>query len=259
MRVPPALGVAAVVLFLSCARIGLGAGRVLVFSKTAGFRHDSIPDGIAAIRGLGAEHGFAVDATEDASVFDDARPRCVCGGRFPEHDRATSPTRGSRPPSSGTSRGRGFVGVHPRPTRSTTGPGTAGSWARTSRGHPGDPAGLPRCRRSRASFDADPADALSRHRRVVQLSIQPARPRPRARDRRRDDLTRAERWAPIIRSRGASSTTAGATWYTALGHTRGELRGASLPPAPARRDPVRGGISRRATAPETRDRCALRH
>ncbi len=40
--------------------------RVLVFSKTAGYRHASIPDGIAAVRELGAEHGFAVDATENA-------------------------------------------------------------------------------------------------------------------------------------------------------------------------------------------------
>lgn len=44
---------------------------VLVFSKTAGFRHDSIPAGIAAIRQLGAEHGFTVDATEDAAAFTD--------------------------------------------------------------------------------------------------------------------------------------------------------------------------------------------
>ncbi|WP_031510440.1 ThuA domain-containing protein [Streptomyces megasporus] len=43
--------------------------RVLVFSKTAGFRHDSIPDGIAAVRDLGARNGFTVDATEDAGAF----------------------------------------------------------------------------------------------------------------------------------------------------------------------------------------------
>src|SRR6184192_38486 len=43
--------------------------RVLVFSKTAGFRHSSIPNGIAAIQKLGQENGFAVDATEDAGVF----------------------------------------------------------------------------------------------------------------------------------------------------------------------------------------------
>ncbi|MBK3646678.1 ThuA domain-containing protein [Streptomyces sp. MBT33] len=43
--------------------------RVLVFSKTAGFRHDSIPDGVAAVRQLGSEGGFTVDATEDATAF----------------------------------------------------------------------------------------------------------------------------------------------------------------------------------------------
>ena len=43
--------------------------RVLVFSKTAGFRHSSIGDGIAAIRKLGQENGFSVDATEAAGAF----------------------------------------------------------------------------------------------------------------------------------------------------------------------------------------------
>ncbi|GMA33217.1 ThuA domain-containing protein [Litorihabitans aurantiacus] len=42
---------------------------VLVFSKTAGFRHSSIPAGIAAIEQLGEENNFAVDATEDAAAF----------------------------------------------------------------------------------------------------------------------------------------------------------------------------------------------
>ncbi|MGW6059697.1 ThuA domain-containing protein [Streptomyces sp. NPDC055189] len=49
---------------------GSAAGeKVLVFSKTAGFRHDSIPEGIAAIKELGAANGFTVDATEDAKAF----------------------------------------------------------------------------------------------------------------------------------------------------------------------------------------------
>jgi cytochrome c len=42
---------------------------VLVFSKTAGFRHTSIPNGIAAIQQLGAKNGFTVTATEDSSLF----------------------------------------------------------------------------------------------------------------------------------------------------------------------------------------------
>ena len=43
--------------------------KVLVFSKTAGFRHSSIPLGIAAIQQLGAQNGFSVTATEDAAQF----------------------------------------------------------------------------------------------------------------------------------------------------------------------------------------------
>ncbi len=42
---------------------------MLVFSKTSGFRHDSIVDGLAAIGQLGAANGFRVDATEDGAAF----------------------------------------------------------------------------------------------------------------------------------------------------------------------------------------------
>ncbi|WP_199430141.1 ThuA domain-containing protein [Qaidamihabitans albus] len=44
---------------------------VLVFSKTAGYRHASIPTGVSAIEQLGAENGFTVEATEDAAAFTD--------------------------------------------------------------------------------------------------------------------------------------------------------------------------------------------
>jgi cytochrome c len=49
-----------------------GDYKVLVFSKTTGFRHDSIRDGIIAVRAMGQENGFSVDATEDASAFTDS-------------------------------------------------------------------------------------------------------------------------------------------------------------------------------------------
>jgi type 1 glutamine amidotransferase len=42
---------------------------VLVFSKTAGFRHASIADGQALLAELGAAHGFATVASEDAAIF----------------------------------------------------------------------------------------------------------------------------------------------------------------------------------------------
>lgn len=46
--------------------------RVLVFTKTAGFRHDSIPDGVACLQRLGEAHGFAVEHTEDGAAFADS-------------------------------------------------------------------------------------------------------------------------------------------------------------------------------------------
>ncbi len=46
---------------------------VLVFSKTNGFRHSSIPAGIAAIKKLGDENGFAVETTEDSLAFSSNR------------------------------------------------------------------------------------------------------------------------------------------------------------------------------------------
>jgi cytochrome c len=45
------------------------AFKILVFSKTAGFRHDSIGAAVAAIQELGAQNNFAVDASEDAGAF----------------------------------------------------------------------------------------------------------------------------------------------------------------------------------------------
>ncbi len=46
--------------------------RVLVFSRTLSYRHDSIGPGTEAIRQLGTQNGFAVDASEDATTFNDA-------------------------------------------------------------------------------------------------------------------------------------------------------------------------------------------
>ena len=45
--------------------------RILLFSRTLEYRHDSIPDAVAAVQALGAEHGFGVDHTEDSAAFTD--------------------------------------------------------------------------------------------------------------------------------------------------------------------------------------------
>ncbi len=45
--------------------------KILVFSKTTGFRHDNIEKGAETIKRLGEQHGFEVDHSEDASLFTD--------------------------------------------------------------------------------------------------------------------------------------------------------------------------------------------
>ena len=104
---------------------GGGAYRILVFTRTAGFRHDSIPDGIAAIRAAAAARDVHVDQTEDPTVFDDTR-------LAPYRAIVLLSTTGdswrpiSRPPSSALSRPvAASWAFTPPPTPNTTGRGTA--------------------------------------------------------------------------------------------------------------------------------------
>src|SRR5579862_6782106 len=46
---------------------------ILTFSKTTGFRHDSIPFGRKAILDIAAERGWSVTFTEDADYIDSNR------------------------------------------------------------------------------------------------------------------------------------------------------------------------------------------
>ena len=51
---------------------GPGEVRILVFTKTEGFRHASIEPGIAALTQLASDAGFQLDATEDGEAFSGA-------------------------------------------------------------------------------------------------------------------------------------------------------------------------------------------
>jgi type 1 glutamine amidotransferase len=57
---------------------GASTGRVLVFTRTLGYRHDSIPDGVRAVTALAEADGLVVRHTEDPAAFDD--------GGLREHD-----------------------------------------------------------------------------------------------------------------------------------------------------------------------------
>src|SRR5690606_6985936 len=48
-----------------------GKPKILVFSKTAGYYHESIPQGNEALIKLGQENGFDVDTTTNAAWFTD--------------------------------------------------------------------------------------------------------------------------------------------------------------------------------------------
>lgn len=63
--------IGAILSLTSCSNKRDGAPKVLVFSKTAGYKHASIPAGIAAIEKLGKENGFEVDTTTNAELFNE--------------------------------------------------------------------------------------------------------------------------------------------------------------------------------------------
>ncbi|MEA1785991.1 ThuA domain-containing protein [Arenibacter sp. GZD96] len=60
------------ILFVGCTgKQREGNAKVLVFSKTMGFKHASIPKGIEALQKLGSENNFQVDTTKNAALFTD--------------------------------------------------------------------------------------------------------------------------------------------------------------------------------------------
>lgn len=85
---------------------------VLVFSRTTGFRHDSIPDGIAMVRELGEQAGWRITATEDPSVFsaDGLRNVRVVIFLNTTGDVLNSPQESAM--EAWLRQGRGFVGIH---------------------------------------------------------------------------------------------------------------------------------------------------
>lgn len=94
------------------AALPTGGDRVLVFTRTTGFRHDSIPDAIEAVRRIGSDAGFEVDATEDPAVFNDATLSAYRAAVFLLTTGDVLPDGGQEAFERWLAAGRGWVGVH---------------------------------------------------------------------------------------------------------------------------------------------------
>ncbi len=68
---PMGVFIIAVLSLTSCSNKRSEKPTVLVFSKTAGFHHSSIPVGIKALQDLGAKNGFNVDTTTNSNYFNE--------------------------------------------------------------------------------------------------------------------------------------------------------------------------------------------
>lgn len=86
--------------------------RVLVYSRTAGFRHSSIEVGVTTIEQLGEEHGFAVEASEDPAVFTDRNLRRFTAVAFLNTTGEVMTPGGRQALRRFVLSGGGWVGVH---------------------------------------------------------------------------------------------------------------------------------------------------
>ncbi len=88
------------------------APAVLVFSKTAVYRHDSIGAGIKAIKALGETHGFTVETTESALPFNDENLARFAAVVFLSTTGDVLGNRQQRAFEKYIGEGGGFVGIH---------------------------------------------------------------------------------------------------------------------------------------------------
>jgi type 1 glutamine amidotransferase len=86
--------------------------KVLVFSKTAGYHHASIPNGIAAIQKIGREKGFAVDTTTNASFFNNEQLKQYAAVVFLSTTGNIFDTNQEAAFKQFINAGGGFIGIH---------------------------------------------------------------------------------------------------------------------------------------------------
>ncbi|MGD8175441.1 ThuA domain-containing protein [Marinimicrobium sp. ARAG 43.8] len=128
----------------STAEQGATLNSVLIFSKTTGWRHDSIPAGIEAVTELVEEKGLTPVATEDASVFTDEELQKMAAVVFVNTTGDILNGQQQLAFERYIQAGGGFVGIH-----SATDTEHGGDWHWFQRlvgaafeSHPGDPSNV---------------------------------------------------------------------------------------------------------------------
>jgi len=86
--------------------------KLLIFSKTNGYRHESIEAGIAAIRKLGIENKFVVEATEDSLDINDAKLHAYQSIIFLSTTMKVLGEEEEKALQNFIRKGGGFVGIH---------------------------------------------------------------------------------------------------------------------------------------------------
>ncbi len=110
--------------------------RILLFSRTAGFRHGSIAAGIASVTQLGEKHGFVVDATENPAEFTDENLDRYAVALFLNTTGTVLDADQKAAFERFIAKGRGWVGVHSASDTEYDWPWYAGLVGAYFKGHP---------------------------------------------------------------------------------------------------------------------------
>ena len=131
--------VALAILFMLPGCANNSAHQILVFTKTDGFRHDSIEPGVVAVRRLGSEHGFSIHHTEDASAFEESNLAQYNVIMFLNTTKDILNEEQQLAMTRFIQAGGGFVGVHAATDTEYDWPWYNGLVGAYFRSHPGDP------------------------------------------------------------------------------------------------------------------------
>jgi len=97
--------------FSQC-QTSLGTPKVLIFSRTVDFRHDSIPTAINALKQQGPSHNIQFDSTEDQTLFTDSTLSQYDGILFLSNTGQVLDDPGIEAFQNWVNSGGNFVGVH---------------------------------------------------------------------------------------------------------------------------------------------------